>query len=378
MLFVVFTICLTEIENIELIQIRHQYDKVSFDSKKGLNEYCVEVDGVCGSSCGFATAAPKYCQYLESSERVDDVDDDDYTVANGRWPDEPGRGYIPKDLLMNLDNEFKDDDAGSPFTSEKGNGLLNTFFHVFFIVFMTISALSMWISFLPGIGRDSDEPPPSLHNVERHMNSKGRGKETDAMVCVAFSISASEPRMMILRNSKYNTFGGDARLTILLHLPRARFFNSLLYKSSIPVVGKLMAWCHEHKLFLKERPWDKNKEENEGSQSDSSDSSRKVSWDDSASSNGSSNLSPLDKVSFIDLFQDEGNRVGCYALWDAFSDLVDGADLKFIESLADEMKNMKAVSVPCVSFILTFWHYVLHEMSHELTASKTQNSPMQL
>ena len=184
--------------------------------------------------------------------------------------------------------------------------------------------------------------------------------------------------MMILRNSKYNTFGGDARLTILLHLPRARFFNSLLYKSSIPVVGKLMAWCHEHKLFLKERPWDKNKEENEGSQSDSSDSSRKVSWDDSASSNGSSNLSPLDKVSFIDLFQDEGNRVGCYALWDAFSDLVDGADLKFIESLADEMKNMKAVSVPCVSFILTFWHYVLHEMSHELTASKTQNSPMQL
>ena len=106
MLFVVFTICLTEIENIELIQIRHQYDKVSFDSKKGLNEYCVEVDGVCGSSCGFATAAPKYCQYLESSERVDDVDDDDYTVANGRWPDEPGRGYIPKDLLMNLDNKL--------------------------------------------------------------------------------------------------------------------------------------------------------------------------------------------------------------------------------------------------------------------------------
>ena len=52
----------------------------------------------------------------------------------------------------------------------------------------------------PGIGRDSDEPSPSLENVVEHMNTPGRGPATDPIVCVAFSISASEPRMMILRN----------------------------------------------------------------------------------------------------------------------------------------------------------------------------------
>ena len=44
------------------------------------------------------------------------------------------------------------------------------------------------------------------------------------------------------------------------------------------------------------------------------------------------------------MFQDEGNRIGCYALWDSFTDLVNDTDLKFIESLAEEMMNMTAES----------------------------------
>ena len=45
------------------------YDKIHFDEDKKLNEYCVQVDGVCGSSCGFSTAEPKFCEYNETSGR---------------------------------------------------------------------------------------------------------------------------------------------------------------------------------------------------------------------------------------------------------------------------------------------------------------------
>ncbi len=286
------------------------YDKVKFDPTKKLNEYCIQADGVCGTSCGFDTTLPKYCAFgEESSGSVDDADD---VPDSARWwdNDDPRRGRIPQRLLMKpSDSEFDDDDAGSVFGSEsRSSSVLGLFFHVFFIVFMTISALSLWISFLPGIGRDNDAPSPSLYNVEQHMNTKGRGDESDPLVCVAFSISASEPRMMILRN----------------------------------MVGKLMAWCHEHKLFLKDRPW--------------------MNKDDSKSDRAGSLLRPIDKVSFVDLFQDEGNRVGCFALWDAFSDLVDGTDLKFLEELADEMKNMtasdtvvKSNRMPRDKYVATHW-----------------------
>ena len=107
---------------------------------------------------------------------------------------------IPRDLLLKLENTYEDDDAGAVSNSEARRGALGLSFHYLFVTFMTISALSMWISFLPGIGRDTDAPSPSMHNVEEHMNERGAGAEADPIVCVAFSISASEPRMMILRN----------------------------------------------------------------------------------------------------------------------------------------------------------------------------------
>ena len=142
----------------------------------------------------------------------------------------------------------------------------------------------MWISFLPGIGYDKDPPPPSLENVEEHINNPSPDEkhayDKKPLVFVAFSISATEPRMMVLRN----------------------------------LVGKLMAWCNDQKIFLKPRPWQVQTDEKDR------------------------------QLRLIDMFQDEGNRVGCYALWDSFTDLVDNADLKFIEDLADEMTNMTATS----------------------------------
>jgi hypothetical protein len=213
---------------------------------------------------------------------------------------------------LKLENTFEDDDAGSVMNSEAGRGALSSSFHFLFVTFMTISALSMWISFLPGIGRDTDAPSPSLHNVEEHMNTKGTGGDADPIVCVAFSISASEPRMMILRN----------------------------------LVGKLMAWCHEHKIFLKERPWDKRPEAGGVNRFNIRDNSK-----------------PLDKVQFVDLFQDEGNRVGCYALWDSFAELIDGADLKFIEGLANEMRNMTAADKVLKSNKMPVKKYIEREWS---------------
>ena len=137
----------------------------------------------------------------------------------------------------------------------------------------------MWISFLPGIGLDTDPPPPSLEHLELHV--KNGNVQDNPLVFVAFSISASEPRMMVLRN----------------------------------LVGKLMAWCNDQKIFLKPRTW-QGGEEHKG----------------------------IKDIKFIDMFQDEGNRIGCYALWDSFTDLVNDTDLKFIESLAEEMMNMTAES----------------------------------
>ena len=123
---------------------------------------CVQVDGVCGSSCGFDTTLPKYCLFGDDVDDETATTDDDaaddaaaaLTDENERWwaHDDPRRGRIPRRLLMKpKSSEFDDDDAGSPFGSESNNkSAVGQGFHIFFIVFMTISALSLWISFLPG------------------------------------------------------------------------------------------------------------------------------------------------------------------------------------------------------------------------------------
>ena len=145
-------------------------------------------------------------------------------------PNVAGQFMIPDKYLFSEscddDDESCDDDGGtvySPQFLEKSDPLFDAF-HVMFLTFMTVTVVSMWISFLPGIGRDKSKPPPSLANLEEHINnpSPHESECSKSLVCVAFSISASEPRMMVLRN----------------------------------LVGKLMAWCNDQKIFLKRRPWD--------------------------------------------------------------------------------------------------------------------------
>ena len=318
------------------------FDKVTIKSKTLFNDICVAVDGVCGKSCGFASNNPQYCEY-----------------------DEKGRGTIPAELLIATDDDDEDTSEDDDFENDRYAVVytdqfrthdsvyqrLVDSFHVLFISFMTITVISMWISFLPGVGIDPTPPPPTIQNLEEYMNiprekvtrdsavledraaeaseeakrsggdgnnggDAAKGDDADGvaadhpLVNVAFSISASEPRMMVLRN----------------------------------LVGKLMAWCKEHKIFLKEKPWNRRKVDDLHPQ--------KI---------------PLDDVIFMDVFQDEGNRVGCYALWDAFSDLVNGTDLKFVEVLADEMRDMAAADKILKSNKMPKEKYIATEWSAEKT-----------
>ena len=159
--------------------------------------------------------------------------------------------------------------------------------HAVFLMFMTITVVSMWISFLPGVGADDDPPNPSLENLQEYMDS-AMIATSKPLVLVAFSISASEPRMMILRN----------------------------------MVGKIMAWCNNRRIFL-----DKTE----------------PAWPSFDERDKEYQKSPKDKILFIDVFQDEGHRPGAYALWDSFTDLINGSDITFIEKLADDMRDMSAV-----------------------------------
>ena len=47
-------------------------------------------------------------------------------------------------------------------------------------------------------------------------------------------------------------------------------------------------------------------------------------------------------VEMIDIFQDEGHRVGAFALWAAFVNVVDHGDLRFLAKMAEKMKDMDA------------------------------------
>ena len=46
-------------------------------------------------------------------------------------------------------------------------------------------------------------------------------------------------------------------------------------------------------------------------------------------------------MEMIDIFQDEGHRVGAFA-WAAFVNVVDHGDLRFLAKMAEKMKDMDA------------------------------------
>lgn len=131
------------------------YEKVKHGSKH-FDDMCVAMDGVCGTTCGFSADKPKYCTYnnglgtfdLEDLAIAGESDDDDDAAS-----DHYGKYEMIYDIHL------------------KKSTPLRLIYHCLFLAFMTISALSMWISFLPGIGVDKDPPSPSIRDIEFHVRT---------------------------------------------------------------------------------------------------------------------------------------------------------------------------------------------------------------
>lgn len=102
-----------------------------FSTRYKFNSRCVAVHGRCGSPCGFEThTKDKYCNY---------------GVAGLE-------GTIPEKYLIS-DQDYS---ASKVVYSEQyqDGALFGDILHTFFMIFMTITVISMWISFLPGVGKE--------------------------------------------------------------------------------------------------------------------------------------------------------------------------------------------------------------------------------
>lgn len=111
------------------------YTKIKFSTKTKFDGRCVQADGLCGSACGYQTSTPskEVCEF-----------------------DAKGIGRINRNYLFNTkdtDDEFKLGRKSTVYTKQyRNSSILSDTFHTFFILFMSITVISMWISFLPGIG----------------------------------------------------------------------------------------------------------------------------------------------------------------------------------------------------------------------------------
>lgn len=174
-------------------------------------------------------------------------------------------------------------------------------YHATFVWLVTMMTMGTWVSFLAGCGSIEEDVKPTMSCVQAYMAEDESLDKKPLLLC-AFSISASEGPMMILRN----------------------------------FCGKMMSWIYQRKfvLILQNSQMDDVFSET----MDSRGSFRKrKSKDHNAES---ANL--VSHVEKIDIFQDEGHRVGAYALWDAFVTLVNDSDLRFLECLSNKMDSMTA------------------------------------
>ena len=267
---------------------------------------CVAIEGRCGVQCGVAATAPE-----------------DETCINGK---------IPKGLLLSPEvlgygsRKYENRHYDRRHDIESVRSLI---YHTLFVVFVTVMAVSTWISFLPGNGIARNSPKPSMTEIEEYMATND--EQAKPLCLVAFSISASEPRMMVLRN----------------------------------MCGKLMSWVNQRKFSLLPRnPAESIYTDDAqalstifGDDEDGStnyrnraafvqNNSRKTTKDDTSSQGSPGCQSQChdhsDNAEMVDIFQDEGHRVGAYALWDAFVDVIHDSDLRFVEALASKMIFMNA------------------------------------
>ena len=144
---------------------------------------------------------------------------------------------------------------------------------------MVVVFVTRIVSFLPGLGLLGDIVRPWIQNVEDAMSAVNLvGK---SLFLTSFSITASEPKAIVLRS----------------------------------FVGKVLSWANQNKLFLH-----KHRRGNYEPQSNCIEKNP-------------------NRVHMIDVSSEEGHRLGTYALWDAFSDLIDKSKIEFLEALGDHMRD---------------------------------------
>lgn len=166
--FVYFVACATPFED---LQFANFYSEVN---GPGFQDRCISVASRCGSTCGVDTMAP-----------VDDRCDE-----NGEIPIEH---LLDERIFYKKSRRRRHYDRQDRFESFR-----TAAYHGCFIGFVTMTTIGTWISFLPGNGVTRNPPKPSMAEVEDYMAAAGKNKKP--LCLVTFSISATEPRMMILRN----------------------------------------------------------------------------------------------------------------------------------------------------------------------------------
>lgn len=228
---------------------------------------CVAVHGRCGSACGVTSEMPK--------EKTCD--------ENGNIP---LRKLLSPELLGKGNRKYR---YRWYDRRHDVRAIRSLIYHTLFVVFVTMMCIGTWISFLPGVGKSKNSPKPSMMEIEEYVATND--KEAKPLCLVCFAISASEPRMMVLRN----------------------------------MAGKLMSWVNQRKFSLMPRnpPHSIYKSEVTrlstmfGDETSPNYRNRQSFVERTASSTDYTDIAEL-----LDIFQDEGHRVGAYALWDAYVDVV--------------------------------------------------------
>ena len=273
-----FTYLVACITPFEAIYYADFYSKIA---GPGFEDRCFAVTGRCGNSCGVDATAP-----------VDGTCD--------------AAGNIPLKKLLDkrvFDGSGKKRKKRHYDRTYRFDSYRTQIYHTLFVLFVTMTTTGTWVSFLAGNGLTFNPPKPSMTEIEDYMAAPSKSKKP--LILVTFSISASEPRMMVLRN----------------------------------FCGKLMSWLNQRKFTLMQR---NAADAIFGGDNGDVGASTLFDDEDDEALAADKHLEANNHAELVDIFQDEGHRVGAYALWDAFVDIVHDADLRFIEALATKMTHMTA------------------------------------
>jgi len=168
---------------------------------------CTAVAGVCGASCGTQVNEPTNCvngkipQYkLVSGMCKDPESNDDDDCGPQHEDDFQQQQEIPEGDVFEIqafDTNWRPRDPGS---SEPPVKLYFTqtpaAWHWFFMTMMFMSYVSICVASIPGAGvcGSANERLPILHTLNQN------GAIKDGVKCIAFSISASEHKVWVIRN----------------------------------------------------------------------------------------------------------------------------------------------------------------------------------